>query len=446
MPIPRVSRRSFLKAALAASAAPLILPPHLRAQETRANGKITLGFIGVGIQARGLMNGFLNKPEVQVLAVCDVDTNRREAARKKVDEHYGKQAGATSGGCQVYNDYMELLGRKEIDAVVIATPDHWHALITIAAARAGKDIYCEKPLCQTIEESQAMTAAVRDARRIFQIGSQQRSSAEFRVACELVRQGKLGKISRVETGFGGPPKPCDLPEQPMEPGLDWDRWLGPAPERPYNEVLSPRGVHGHFPMWRLYGEYGGGMVTDWGAHHVDIAHWGLGMDGSGPIEVLPPENAGAESGARLIYPGGVELTHISENGVTFHGSEGQLFVNRGKFKLSLGGEVKYDATREGADLRQIVAAAEKDLLSGTEPQLYVSNDHHADWLGAIRSRKDPVCPVEVGASTVDACHLLNFAYLHGKKLQWDAKAHQFTGGTGDPAWLRREYRGAWKLS
>ena len=160
--------------------------------------------------------------------------------------------------------------------MVIATPDHWHAIIAIAATDAGKDIYCEKPLTDTIHEARALVQAVRSQQRVFQTGSMQRSMPEFRTACELVRNGVIGKISRVEAGFGGPAKWCDLPAEPMEPGLDWDMWLGPAPLRDYNEILSPRGVNKHFPMWRMYREYGGGMVTDWGAHHLDIAQWGLG--------------------------------------------------------------------------------------------------------------------------------------------------------------------------
>src|SRR4051794_4635575 len=339
------SRRQFLLAGAAVAAAPYVLTGRGRAADTAPSDRITLGFIGTGKQGSGLLGGFLNRPDTQVVAVCDVDTHRRDATRQKVASYYTEKAGKDYNGCDIYRDFRKLLARPDIDAVVIATPDHWHAPISIAAANAGKDIYCEKPLCETVHEGRAMTDAVRKNNRIFQVGSMQRSSKEFRYACELVRRGKIGTVSRVLTGFGSPGKPCDLPAEPAEPGLDWDLWLGPAPDRPYNSVLSPRGVHIHFPNWRLYWEYGGGMVTDWGAHHVDIAQWGLGMDQSGPVEMIPPQDwQTAKAGGRLIYADGVELTHVPDNGVTFIGSEGELYVNRGKFKLTLGGKVLADVT------------------------------------------------------------------------------------------------------
>lgn len=443
----RTSRRSFLRAALAAGAAPLILPARVWSAETPPNARLNLGFIGCGTQARGLMGGFLGKKETQTVAVCDVDTTRREAQKQSVEQHYAKQTGSDYKGCATYPDFRELLARKEIDAVVIATPDHWHALIAIAAANAGKDIYCEKPLTQTIHEARSLVNAVRKNQRVFQTGSQQRSSREFRVACELVRNGRLGKITRVETGFGSPGVPCDLPEQPLEPGLDWNLWLGPAPMRGYNEALSPRGVHKHFPNWRLYREYGGGMVTDWGAHHLDIAQWGLGADQSGPLEVIPPADwKTAEHGTKLIYADGVEVIHVKNNGVTFFGADGELYVNRGKFKLTLGGTVKYDGTVKDAKVGELVQAAEKELLADAKVKLYASDDHKADFLKAITSRKPPIADVEIGARTVTACHLTNLAYYHGQRIKWDPKQNQFAAGTGDPKWLTRDYRGEWKVS
>ena len=442
------SRRSFLKSALAAGAAPLLLPARLWSAETGPNAKLTLGFIGCGIQSRGLLAGFLGKGETQTVAVCDVDTTRRENHKKLVEDHYAKAANADGyKGCTAYNDFRELLARKDIDAVVIATPDHWHAIIGIAAANAGKDIYCEKPLTQTIHEARALVAAVRKNARVFQTGSMQRSSREFRIACALVRNGRIGKIARVEAGFGGPGVPCDLPEQPLEAGLDWNLWQGPAPVRPYNEILSPRGIHTHFPMWRKYREYGGGMVTDWGAHHLDIAQWGLGADDSGPVEIIPPADwEKAESGVKLVYAGGVEVTHIKENGVTFFGSDGEVFVNRGKFKVTLGGAVKYDGTVQGAKVGEVVAAAEKELLADAKVKLYASDDHKADFLASIKSRKPPITDVEIGARTVTCCHLTNFAYYYGKRIKWDPAKNNFTDGTGDPKWLTRDYRGEWKVA
>src|SRR2546421_304153 len=206
--------------------------------------------------------------------------------------------------------------------------------IGIAACQAGKDIYCEKPLSLTIHEARAMVKAVRKHDRIFQTGSMQRSSSEFRKACELVRNGRLGKIKQVIVDVGPPSVPCDLPEEPMEAGLNWDMWLGPAPERRYNSVLSPRGVHQHFPNWRNYREYSGGMMTDWGAHHFDIAQWGLGMDESGPVEIIPPEDPKATRGLRYLYANGVEMIHGDSGGILFIGADGKILVNRGKFEAT----------------------------------------------------------------------------------------------------------------
>ena len=280
----QLNRRQFLKLTSASAlTAPLLLHSAGAASAQKGpNDRITLGFIGTGTQGRGLLNNFLAMPDTQVVAVCDVDTTRRDHHRKVVDEFYSIKGNKEYQGCTGYKEFQDLLARKDIDAVVIAVPDHWHAYIAIAACKAGKDVYCEKPLSLTIHEARAMVKAARKNDRVFQTGSMQRSSSEFRKACELVRNGRIGKVKQVIVDVGGPSVPCDLPEEPMEPGLNWDLWLGPAPLRPYNSVLSPRGVHQHFPDWRNYREYSGGGMTDWGAHHFDIAQWGLGMDESGP--------------------------------------------------------------------------------------------------------------------------------------------------------------------
>src|SRR5437667_2033070 len=308
--IRNLSRRSFIKSTAVAAAAPFILPSRIRAAEVKPNDRITLGFIGMGTQNRGLLSGFLTYPQTQVLAVCDVDTTRRENAKKMVEDYYATKApNGSYKGCATYHDFRELIGRKDVDAVVIATPDHWHAFISIAAAKAKKDIYCEKPLCQSIHESQSMVQAVRKNNVVFQTGSMQRSSREFRTACELVRNGVIGKIKTVEVSFGGPAVPFTLRTERDEPGLDWDMWLGPAPKRGYNSELSPRGVHKHFPNWRNYREYGGGGATDWGAHHFDIAQSGLGVDESGPAEFIPADKPDAHSGVHFTYANGIEVFH-----------------------------------------------------------------------------------------------------------------------------------------
>ena len=452
----RFSRRTFLTSTLTAGAvAPFILPSHIWAAETKPNDRLTLGFIGMGTQNRGLMNGFLDRKDTQTVAVCDVDTSRRENAKKMVEDKYAKQTGSDYKGCGAYADFREVIARKDIDAVVIATPDHWHALIAIAAARAGKDIYCEKPLCQSVREARAMVEAVRKNNRVFQTGSMQRSSREFRVACELVQNGVIGKVERVEVAVGDPGIPCNLPEQEAEPGLDWDMWLGPAPKRGYHSELSPRGVHKHFPNWRNYREYGGGMITDWGAHHFDIAQWGMGMDNSGPVEVFPADRPNAKRGVRFKYPNGVEVTHKDGPGVTFFGSGGKVIVNRGKFELWMGEQQKAGAipkVPEGEKvdrsklLGQDLDAVEKEYLSNARTKLYNSRDHKSDWLTAIKTRKAPICDVEVGARTVTVCHLVNLAYYHGERFQWDPIANKFAAGTGKAEWLDVPRRDPWKLA
>lgn len=425
----RFTRRQFLKSsAVAAVAAPTILPSSVWAAETKPNERITLGFIGMGTQNRGLLGGFLGSKETQVVAVCDVDTTRREHAKKTVEERYAKQAASGSfKGCDAYRDFRELVARKDLDGVVIATPDHWHAIQVIAAADAGKDIYCEKPLSLTIREAREMVKAVRRNQRILQTGSMQRSSQEFRKACELVRNGRIGKVKTVIVGVGAPSKWCDLPEESMEPGLDWDAWLGPAPLRPYNSVLSPRGVHTHFPNWRNYREYSGGMMTDWGAHHFDIAQWGLGMDDSGPVEIIPPENPNAKTGVRFLYANGVEMIHdSSRGGATFIGTDGKIFVDRGKFQA------------EPESIGQ-------EPLGEVAIRLYASNNHLQDWLNCVRSRKLPICDVEIGCRSVTVCHLGNLAYWNHRRLKWDPMQERFIGDEEANSWLDRERRKPWKV-
>lgn len=444
-----LNRRRFVQLAGTASAAPLVLPSRLWAAETAANSRINLGFIGMGKMNQGHLGNFLGREQTQVVAVCDVDTNRREHAQQRVEQHYSKQTGASYKGCEAYNDFRELLAREDIDAVVIATPDHWHAVIAIAAVKAGKDVYCEKPLTHNVHEAVTLTKAVRDSGRILQTGSQQRSDREFRVACELVRNGVIGQIQSITTAFGDPAPVYSLGEESLEPGLDWDLWCGPGPLKPYNSVLSPRGVHDHFPNWRMTREFGGGMITDWGAHHIDIAQWGLGVDDSGPIEVRASEQgAGAKRGAQLVYADGVVLTHGNGKGVSFYGTEGEVHVNRGKFELSLGGKVvqRYFDRDEDKDttLAKAVEQAEQEFLKDAKVRLYQSQNHRSDWLSAIESRKPPICDVAIGAASVISCHLMNMAYWHNASFGWDPKQHRFASG-GDPAWLTRDYRGPWQV-
>ena len=438
---PAFTRRSFLKTTLLAGSAPLILPSGIWAADTAPSKQFTLGFIGVGKQGRGLLGAMLPRKDVRVIAVCDVDATRRNHSKNLVEEAYG--ADKTSGaykGCDDYNDFRDLLTRQDIDAVVIATPDHWHALIAIAAAKVGKDIYCEKPMAHTFREGRRMVEVVRQHKIIFQVGSMQRSMGEFRAACELIRNGVIGKVGQVDVAVnGGPPKFCDLPEETVEPGLDWNFWLGPAPVRAYNSELCPRGLANTYPNWRHYREYGGGKVADWGAHHFDIIQWAFGCDEGGPVEFFPTTDPAAQSGVSWRYANGAVVTHQAGNGITFHGDQGKIYVNRGKFQLWLGGKLKSEAMDDYSPLL-------KELLPKDAVRLYRSTNHITDWVKSMAARKAPCCDVETGHRSATVCNLANMVYFSGKGLKWNPKKEKFVGGTGDKSWLTRDYRAPWKLA
>ncbi len=443
----KTSRRSFLKQISVISAAPFVLPSAIRAAETKPNERIGMGFIGVGKQGRYLLENFLHQKVVRVTAVCDVDTTRREAARQRVNEFYTAHPERGAPDCAAYNDFRELIARDDVDAVCIATPDHWHTIPVIAALRAGQDVYCEKPLTHNIHESIAIMDEVAASKRVLQTGSMQRSMQEFRVACELVRNGAIGKIERVECSFGPPGRPCDLPEEEMEPGLDWDLWVGPAPMRPYNSVLSPRGVHDHFPDWRAYKEFGGGMVCDWGAHHLDIAQWGLGMDDSGPDEVHPPEDPAATSGAVLHYGRNIKVIHTSGFGAHFFGANGEVKVNRGRFEFILDGKkvAGFVNREDGGSLESTILQVEKDFLRDARVKLYRSGNHVHDFLDCVKSRSKPITNEEVGGRSAIACHLLNQAYYNHEVIKWKPKRMRFARNGGKEEWLTRDYRAPWSV-
>ena len=434
-------RRNFLKSTAVASA-PFILPSSIWGAKVKPNDRVVMGFIGMGKQNNGLLNNFIGQG-IQAVAVCDVDTNRRKNAEKIVNQKH------KNSDCQAFLDYREITEDKNIDAVCIATPDHWHSVITISALKNGKDVYCEKPLTHNIHESVEVIKAVKKYNRILQTGSMQRSSSEFRIACELVRNGVIGKIKNVGIAVGDPGRPCDLPEESPEPGLNWDLWCGPAPLRAYNSVLSPRGIHNHFPAWRNYMEYGGGMVTDWGAHHIDIAQWGLGTDNSGPVEARPPEDWKkwkSKRGAKLVYSNGTTITHQSGFGVHFEGEDGDVKVNRGRFVFSLKGKeiAKFEKRGDGS-LGSALQTAEKTFLNNAKVKLYKSTHHIRDFLSSVESRKKPITNEIVGGRSAICCHLMNQTYYNGEVIKWDPKTNTLSEQTGKPEWLTRDYRGIWKV-
>jgi predicted dehydrogenase len=423
-----INRRDFLKAATGAAAVaglPGIVPSSVFGAGAPSE-RITLGFIGCGKQSQHLMRSFLNSAGTYVVAACDVDKLKLERSSKGiVDKHYADKKDGSYKGCAAYRDFRDLLARPDIDAVVIATPDHWHTVTSIEACKAGKDIYCEKPLTQTIAEARALVNAVRKYNRIFQVGSMQRSSQEFRFACELVQNGYIGDIRHVTVGVGGPPEDKPLAPEPVPDYLDWDMWVGPAMWRPYNNDLAPHISFDGFPNWRYHSYYGGGGMTDWGAHHFDIAQWGLGMDGSGPVEIIPPDGKDYKV-LTYKYANGIPMTRDNANGVLFEGATGKVEVNRGYLKTW------------PENLRD-------QVIGPDQVHLYNSKDHYADWLDAIRKRTDPVCKIEIGASSVTVCHLGNIAYTLQRPLKWDPKREVFPGDDEANRLLSRPYCSPWRL-
>jgi predicted dehydrogenase len=425
--MPSLTRRQFVQAGAAALAAPTVITSAVRGAAPPSK-RITLGFIGVGTMGRGHVGGFLRFPEVQVLAVCDVVAERRDSAKKMVDDYYTKRkAKGTAKGCAAYNDFRELLAREDIDAVVIATPDHWHAIPCVLAARAKKDVYCEKPLTVAIAQGRQIVDEVARHKRVFQTGSQQRSEfgGMFRRAAQLVRSGRIGKLKTVRIGVGDPAVPCDLPGQPVPKGTDWKRWLGPAPWREYHSDLCPKGIHKHFPAWRKYREYAGGLLADMGAHHFDIAQWALDMDASGPVKVEPPA-APAKRGLKFTYANGVVMYHGGPTDCTFEGTEGTVFVSRSKLWSDPAGIVKAPP-------------------QPGEVQLYHATDQRKNWLECIVSRQPTICPAEVGHRSATVCHLANLGYQLRRALRWGPKAERFVDDAAANKLLDREPSPPWKL-
>ncbi|MFC1635693.1 Gfo/Idh/MocA family oxidoreductase [Planctomycetota bacterium] len=427
----QVSRRHFIKNVVGTAAASMAFPYLVPASAlggagaTAPSDRITLGFIGAGKQSKHLMRSFLNSPGTHVLAACDVDKLKLARGKKIVEDHYASKSGGSYKGCDVCGDFREILARDDIDAVVISTPDHWHAITVIQSAEAGKDIYCEKPLSQTIAEARAMVNAVRRYGRVFQTGSMQRSDWHFRLGCELVLNGYIGELKHVTVSVGGPAGNPPLPAQPVPDYLDWDMWLGPAQWRPYNEELSPHLSWDGFPNWRNNSRFGGGGMTDWGAHHFDIAQWGMGMDESGPVEIIPPDGKDIKV-LTYKYASGVTMTRDRADGVLFTGTKGTVETNRGRLRTS-------------------PESLKDQKIGPNEIHLYESRNHYVDWLDAVRKRSKPICDIETGCRSVSVCHLGNIAYKLGRPLKWDPKREVFVGDSDANRLLSRPMRSPWYL-
>lgn len=437
-------RRDFLQstAAFASAAAPL------GAQGRPApSNRITMGVIGTGNQGTGDMKNFLADERVQVVAVCDLNKETpgywdgalagREPARILVEWHYAREKrSGVYKGCTAYEDFRDLLARKDIDAVLIAVPDHWHSIPVIEAARAGKDIYGEKPLSLTIAEGRAMVNAVTSNHRVFQCGSQQRSDVRFRKACEIVRNGGIGKIETVLVGLpGGTPdfghtRDRQDPE-PVPEGFNYEMWLGPAPEAAY----APGRCHVNF-RWNL--DYSGGQITDWGGHHPDIAQWGMGTELTGPVAIRNGQaqwakekiwNTAVDYYFEAHYASGVKMIVSSRvrSGVTFQGSDGSVWVNRGAIEATPQSLLDWQPK-------------ESDI------HLYRSDNHARNFIDCVLSRREPVAPIEQAHRSISIAHLGNISLRLGRDLRWDPAREQIIGDDAANRMLSRPMRKPWSIS
>jgi len=423
----QITRRSFLKGTAAIGGAVIGLPAIVPSSVFGANSpsnRIVMGAIGVGSQGTGDMQGFLSKSEVQMVAVCDVDRGHRDRAKKIVDDRYGNK------NCTAYHDFRDLVGRGDLDAVQLALPDQWHAIPAIAAARAGLDIHGQKPLARSIREGRAICDAVHRYGRVWQTGSQQRSDYKFRRACELVRNGRIGKIKKVEVGLPSGGGTDVKPVMPVPEGLDWNFWLGPAPYVPY------RGVS-HWD-WRWIMDYSGGQLTDWAGHHIDIAHWGMGWDYTGPVEIegkgnYPTEglyNVATQYKFACTYADGTVMT-VADNrqvtqGAKWYGETGWIHVNRGGLNAS--------------DPKIL-----REEIGPNEIRLYESRDHKQNFLDCVKSRELTICPAEVGFRSISVGLLGEIAMLAGRKIKWDPENEKIIGDPEASALLGRSYREPWVL-
>ncbi len=432
-----LSRRKFLNRAAGACAALAI--PHLvpasvlgGAGSVAPSNRIVVGCIGVGGMGKGDMGMCLALPDVQVVAVCDPKRTMRDGAKQVVDAHYGKE------GCAAYNDFQELLARPDIDAVSIASNDHWHVLHALAAVRAGKDIYVEKPLGMSVEEIKTLREAVHRYGRVFQFGTQQRSMPNFRQACELVRNGRIGKLHTIRvsapSGVAERTGEATFPVAPVPDGFDYGMWLGPAPRTPYTpkRVISPH--------WFHISDYSLGYIAGWGIHHVDIAQWGNGSELSGPLEVAGSGVFPAQDGlcdnpliwdVTMTYANGVTLDYTSDgdrnqHGIRFEGSEGWVYVNRSAF-----------------DAQPKSLLDEK--IGPDEIRLPVSTNHQRNWIDCIKTRGRTIANIDVAVRSDTLCHLSDIAIRLGRKLRWDPEKEEFVNDPEANRRLKRAMRSPWHL-
>jgi hypothetical protein len=438
-----LTRRDFLKSSAVVAvgvtlAGPTIIPASVLGSYCPSN-KITIGCIGVGRMGVGDMQEIMGFEQAQVVAVCDVDSKRLNNAKQLVEKHYSSLSKkGTYKGCGTYKNFTELLAQKDIDAVLICTPDHWHGLPAIAAAKTGKDIFLQKPLTLTVEEGRVLSDTVRHYGRVLQVGSQQRSDSRFRFACELVRNGRVGKLHTIKVGLPMDPATTPQPSMPIPENLHYEMWLGPAPWAAYTEKrVHPQNDYSR-PGWLRISDYCCGMITGWGSHHNDIAQWAMGTEYTGPVRIegqaeYPKDGLWNVHGAFRVeytYDNGVKLicADIRKNkqGVVFEGTEGWVYVSRG-----------------------YIDAHPKSLLTSAigpnETRLYKSNNHKQNFLECIKSRRETVASVEVGHRSNTICVLGYIAMRLGRKLNWDPQKERFVNDSAANRMLARSMRSPWHL-
>ncbi|WP_430971621.1 Gfo/Idh/MocA family protein [Sunxiuqinia rutila] len=428
----KLNRRNFLGKAALGAAAVTIIPRHVMGGKgfVAANDRINLGFIGTGKQGGILLNYFAdNCKDLVPVAACDVYKTKLDRFVEQAKTSLAKNGHATAR-MQAYEKYRDLLANPDVDAVVIAAPDHWHAQMAVDAAKAGKDIYCEKPMALTVAEGRAMVEATRKYKRVFQTGNMQRSWRNFRHAVELVRNGYIGEIKEINVSVGDPVIQCNLPSQKAPEALNWDLWVGPSLYRDFHAELAPPVEVDVYPNWRNYRNFGGGMVTDWGAHMFDIAQWAMGMDESGPVEFIPPEKP-AKRGLKMVYENGVVVNHVDWgdfNAVQFIGTEGKVEISRSFLRTFPNEKLAEQALKE------------------TDERVYYSDNHYQDWVKAMRTREKPISDVETGHRTASMCNLANIAYELQRPLSWDPKKEEFKNDQFANLMRTRPFRGQWDFT
>ncbi|MBX3253645.1 MAG: Gfo/Idh/MocA family oxidoreductase [Chitinophagaceae bacterium] len=457
------TRRSFISNTIKGTAGvamlagvPTIVPATVFGKYAPSN-RINVGAIGAGRIARDWdIPGVMKQEAARVLAVCDLDSNRVQHGKKLVDDFYIKKGQAGYSSTKTFEHYEELLADKDIDAVIIATPDHWHVLPAIHALRSGKHIYMEKPASLCIKEGRILSDEVQKAGRVLQIGSQQRSMPQFKKACELVRNGRIGKLHTIYVGL-----PIDKPEEstvekeiPVPANLNFEKWLGATPYVPYTEKLVHPQKDFSRPGWLRCEQFGAGMITGWGSHHFDIANWGMGTENTGPVEISGTADWPAKEAlwdvhgnfkTETVFANGVKVLASNEypNGVKFVGSDGWIFVTRGNYSVTAS-----DPIKKGENNKALDASNPKILTSvigENEIHLTDSKDHHANWINSILTGQENIAPIEAGHRACSICLLNNIAMKLNRKLYWDPVLEKFKNDDEANFMLRRSERWPYQI-